>query len=310
MTTSCVAILGLKAARAASTARCSTNLNGVRVVALCDPDIDRQGRKPRTGSRNGATKWRCTPDLRKVLDRDDDRRGGRRHRQPLARAGHYLGLRGRQGCLCRETRFLERLGRPANGGRGPEIHSASPVQAGTRAAFRDRPAGQPDRFHSFGRTRQSATGARIDLEDLASPSRNARRRACRWRTSTTTCGAVPRRWRRWKRQNNSTTDWHWIWRTGNGDTGNLGVHQFDVCRWFCGYDWLPRRVLSVGGRFTWETTPARRRYTQSARRFRLNADAPILLLAVRTSAGPARLDADGSDPRHPRLQHRAACVAR
>jgi len=47
-------------------------------------------------------------------------------------------------------------------------------------------------------------------------------------------------------------DWHWAWRTGNGDMGNLGVHQFDVCRWICGYAGLPRRVLSLGGRFALE----------------------------------------------------------
>ena len=44
-------------------------------------------------------------------------------------------------------------------------------------------------------------------------------------------------------------DWHWVWSTGNGDMGNLGAHQIDDCRWAAGYSGLPRRVMSVGGRF-------------------------------------------------------------
>ena len=44
-------------------------------------------------------------------------------------------------------------------------------------------------------------------------------------------------------------DWHWFWATGNGDIGNQGVHEMDVCRWMLGEEKLPPRVFSVGGRF-------------------------------------------------------------
>jgi predicted dehydrogenase len=47
-------------------------------------------------------------------------------------------------------------------------------------------------------------------------------------------------------------DWHWVWPTGNGDLGNQGIHQMDVCRWFLGQDKLPRRVMSIGGRFGYD----------------------------------------------------------
>jgi len=46
-------------------------------------------------------------------------------------------------------------------------------------------------------------------------------------------------------------DWHWIWDTGNGDLGNQGIHQMDVCRRVMGADTLAPRVISVGGRFAW-----------------------------------------------------------
>jgi len=53
-------------------------------------------------------------------------------------------------------------------------------------------------------------------------------------------------------------DWHWVWPTGNGDIGNQGIHQMDVCRWALGQKGLPPRVFSFGGRFVYDddaTTP-------------------------------------------------------
>jgi predicted dehydrogenase len=43
-------------------------------------------------------------------------------------------------------------------------------------------------------------------------------------------------------------DWHWFWDTGNGDMGNLGVHQIDDCRFALGLG-FPERIMSLGGRF-------------------------------------------------------------
>jgi len=47
-------------------------------------------------------------------------------------------------------------------------------------------------------------------------------------------------------------DWHWFWRTGNGDIGNQGVHEMDVARWALKGATLPKRVMSLGGRFGWD----------------------------------------------------------
>lgn len=44
-------------------------------------------------------------------------------------------------------------------------------------------------------------------------------------------------------------DWHWFWTTGNGDIGNQGIHEVDMCRWMLGEEKLPPRVFSIGGRF-------------------------------------------------------------
>ncbi|MFW5693513.1 MAG: Gfo/Idh/MocA family protein, partial [Thermoguttaceae bacterium] len=47
-------------------------------------------------------------------------------------------------------------------------------------------------------------------------------------------------------------DWHWIWPYGNGDLGNMGIHALDGCRMAVGQDTLPRRVMSLGGRFGYD----------------------------------------------------------
>ncbi len=47
-------------------------------------------------------------------------------------------------------------------------------------------------------------------------------------------------------------DWHWQWPYGNGDLGNQGIHQMDLCRWALGVDQLSNAVLSYGGRLGYE----------------------------------------------------------
>jgi predicted dehydrogenase len=43
-------------------------------------------------------------------------------------------------------------------------------------------------------------------------------------------------------------DWHWQREWGNGDMGNQGPHQMDICRWGLGLDRLPDSVITYGGR--------------------------------------------------------------
>jgi predicted dehydrogenase len=48
-------------------------------------------------------------------------------------------------------------------------------------------------------------------------------------------------------------DWHWQSPYGNGDLGNQGPHQLDVCRWALGDpDHLPPAALSLGGRYGYD----------------------------------------------------------
>ncbi len=48
-------------------------------------------------------------------------------------------------------------------------------------------------------------------------------------------------------------DWHWQSPYGNGDLGNQGPHQLDVCRWAQGDpDQYPASVLTAGGRIGYD----------------------------------------------------------
>jgi predicted dehydrogenase len=47
-------------------------------------------------------------------------------------------------------------------------------------------------------------------------------------------------------------NWHWFWDTGNGDIGNQGVHEMDVCRWAFGDAGFPKTAVSSGGKFVYD----------------------------------------------------------
>jgi len=46
-------------------------------------------------------------------------------------------------------------------------------------------------------------------------------------------------------------NWHWNWNYGNGDVGNQGIHETDLCMW--GLDvGLPEQITAGGGKFLWD----------------------------------------------------------
>jgi len=47
-------------------------------------------------------------------------------------------------------------------------------------------------------------------------------------------------------------DCSFTWNMGDGESCNQGVHEVDVARWLLGETTLPRRVMSVGGRFLFD----------------------------------------------------------
>jgi predicted dehydrogenase len=47
-------------------------------------------------------------------------------------------------------------------------------------------------------------------------------------------------------------NWHWHWDYGNGDVGNQGIHETDLCMWGLGVDKLPSKITSMGGKFLFD----------------------------------------------------------
>ena len=47
-------------------------------------------------------------------------------------------------------------------------------------------------------------------------------------------------------------DWHWVWPTGTGEIGNNGIYPLDAMRLQLGQSVLPKRVMSLGGRFLFD----------------------------------------------------------
>jgi predicted dehydrogenase len=53
-------------------------------------------------------------------------------------------------------------------------------------------------------------------------------------------------------KNKYAYNWHWFWDTGNGDIGNQGVHEMDICLWGLKQTGWPLSISSTGGKFIWE----------------------------------------------------------
>ncbi len=47
-------------------------------------------------------------------------------------------------------------------------------------------------------------------------------------------------------------NWHWHWDYGNGDVGNQGIHETDMCLWGLGLEKLPSKITSMGGKFLFD----------------------------------------------------------
>ena len=54
------------------------------------------------------------------------------------------------------------------------------------------------------------------------------------------------------RRKNLHYDWHWFWDYGNGEIGNNGPHEIDLCRWTLGQPKMAPSILSIAGRFGYD----------------------------------------------------------
>lgn len=215
-----------------------SNAKGVRVVAACDVDPERLESR----TKNKVPKLFATTDPRKVLDRDDV------DVVVIATPDHWHALLAVWACQAGKDVYVEK----------PVSHNIWEGRQIVKAAAKY------GRIVQAGTQYRSCTGLRAAAEYIHQGNLGKvwwghvpwyeRRGSIGLKAPYMPdgldydlyCGPGPLKP---LRRNKLHYDWHWVWSTGTGDLGNSGIHAFDICRWFAGYEGLPSRALCVGGRF-------------------------------------------------------------
>jgi predicted dehydrogenase len=75
-------------------------------------------------------------------------------------------------------------------------------------------------------------------------------------------------------------NWHWNWDYGNGDIGNQGIHEMDICRWGLGVT-LPNKVCAMGGHFMFDDDQITPNTLVANLEFNANGKKKLLVFEVR-----------------------------
>jgi predicted dehydrogenase len=98
-------------------------------------------------------------------------------------------------------------------------------------------------------------------------------------------------------QNRFHYNWHWFWDYGNGDLGNQGIHQVDVCRWGLGVKY-PTKVSATGGHFMFDDDQETPNTLNASFEFDDNGKKKMMIFEVRhwMSNHESGIGEDGSKP--------------
>jgi len=231
-----VAVIGI-GGKGRQHARVFSQLPGVRLVAMCDVDPERLAE--RIEGFDGVDS--CT-DPRRILERRDV------DAVVIATPDHWHALLAIWACQAGKDVYVEK---PVshNIREGCKIIEAARkynriVQAGTQYRS-DEGLAEAARYIHEGNLGKVLWGHVPWYERRGSIGKVAPHTPD-WLDYDLYCGPAPVKPLRRKKLH---YDWHWVWSTGTGDLGNSGIHAFDVCRWFAGYEGLPPRAICIGGRF-------------------------------------------------------------
>ncbi|UCG59580.1 MAG: Gfo/Idh/MocA family oxidoreductase [Phycisphaerales bacterium] len=220
------------------------NQEGVTVVALSDPDRERMGGAAKMIESKYSHKAEQYLDMRKMFDRDDIDVIGN------ATQNYWHGLSTIWACQAGKHVYVEKpLSHYIWEGR-QMVNAARKydriVQCGTQRRsqrsiadaiqwIRQGHLGEIKHITAFANKPRSSCGKRdtplpipdtVDYDLWCGPARK-----------------VP------IYRNRLQYDCSFDWNTGDGESCNQGVHEVDVARWCLGEKRLPRRVMSIGGRF-------------------------------------------------------------
>ncbi|MFH1266125.1 MAG: Gfo/Idh/MocA family oxidoreductase [Planctomycetota bacterium] len=223
----------------------TTQIEGLRLAALCDPDPAILAAAVRKAEQQGA-KVAAFADVRKLLEWKD------LDAVTIATPNHWQSLAAIWACQAGKDVYVEK---PVshNVWEGRQLVKAARkyrrmVQTGTQARA------NPDMIDGIAWLRAGNLGTvRYALGFCYNP---------RLPIGKAGHGEIPAGldYDLWTgpaplkplRRQNLHYDWHWLYDYGNGDLGNQGIHEMDIARWCLGYQELSPRVISIGGRLGYD----------------------------------------------------------
>lgn len=239
-----VAVLGLNG-RGSNHLDGFSRLKNVEIAALCDPDRRVLEQRAKRIEFKTKKKVATETDLRKVFDRKDI------DAVSIATPNHWHALATIWACQAGKDVYVEK----------PGSHN---VVEGRRMI---EAADKHQRIVQHGVQLRSSAALREAVEKLREGVIGkvymARGLVFKWRPSVgrSEDGPAPSHldWNLWQGPAQERPfsrryvhyNWHWHWDYGNGDVGNQGIHETDMCLWGLGVT-LPGRVTAMGGRFLWD----------------------------------------------------------
>jgi predicted dehydrogenase len=221
------------------------NLDNVRVTALCDPDMNVLRQRGQDFEKKYNQKVKLVQDLRQVYDDKDI------DVVSIATPNHWHSLATIWACQAGKDVYVEK----------PGSHNIFEGRKMVEAANKYK------RIVQHGVQLRSSKALQEAVQHLRDGVIGkvymARGLVFRWRgdignqgTGFVPAGLDYNLWlgpaqERPFSRNLVHYNWHWHWDFGNGDVGNQGIHETDMCMW--GLDvGLPRKVTAMGGKFLWD----------------------------------------------------------
>lgn len=236
-----VAILGVNG-RGENQMKAIQSLEGAEVALLCDPDEKVLALRAGEMKRRFNQQVESETDMRRVFDRDDI------DAVVIATPNHWHALATIWACQAGKDVYVEK----------PGSHNIFEGRKMIEAA------------HKYNRVVQHGVQLRSSpaLQEAVQHLRDgligdvymARGLVYRWRPSI---GKKPNEpapdylhWDLWQGPAQERDfsrrlvhyNWHWHWDYGNGDVGNQGIHETDMCLWGLGVE-LPSKITAMGGKF-------------------------------------------------------------
>ena len=239
-----IAVLGLNG-RGTAHVRSVMLMKDAEVVAMCDPDMDVVKKRANEFEQRYQKKVIVEQDFRKIYDNKNI------DAVTIATPNFWHALLAIYACQAGKDVYVEK----------PATHNVAEGRKMIEAAYRyNRIVQNGVQLRSFDTVREAVGHLRNGLIGRVYMSRGL---VFRWRPDIGNKGIsnIPKNldYDLWCgpapmvpfTENLVHYNWHWHWNYGNGDVGNQGIHQTDLCLW--GLDvGLPERITSMGGKFLWD----------------------------------------------------------